>query len=92
MTLNGLKAIASNQEKQLEWLLVIGISTIIGINYESLSTLIISSQFSYSYFWGGPLLMTHDNDLQCELPQMGTDQSDYLAIDLSRAQNTYAVH
>ena len=36
--------------------------------------------------------MTHDNDLQCELPQMGTDQSDYLAIDLSRAQNTYAVH
>ena len=30
--------------------------------------------------------------LQCELPQMGTDQSDYLAIDLSRAQNTFAVH
>ena len=30
--------------------------------------------------------------LQCELPQMGTDQSDYLAIDLSRAQNTFTVH
>ena len=48
--------------------------------------------FIQLFFGGGPLLMTHDNDLQCELPQMGTDQSDYLAIDLSRAQNTYAVH
>ena len=47
LTLNGLKAIAANQGKNVEQLLVIVIPTSIGKNY-ALWTLIVSSQFSYS--------------------------------------------
>ena len=54
LTQNGLKVIAANQDNHAEWSLLTAIPTSIGNDYYCPGILLIRSQSSHEYFFGGP--------------------------------------